>query len=176
MSNPFLGIITDEFKQTFADMINAMLAEDGVTVPCQLIYPNTLWVKCPNCVINPVTGKSSGVYNGTGPIPFTKAPCPVCYGEGKKPDENTETIYMAIIWNYRKWLPTAIPIPTPEGYIQSICHINLLPKLKRADSIIVNTNISEHVKHRFIREGEPNPAGDCFQKDVFITTMWKRAG
>ncbi len=155
-------------------MMNALLADDGATVPCRLIYPQTKWTICPNCKINPVTGKSSGEYNGTGPKPFTKAPCPVCQGEGKSSVPETEDIYLMVIWDYKKWFPIGFNLQTPEGYVQTVSNITTMPKLKRAEKIILNTNIEEYVRHSFSREGEPNPCGCCVSDDVFIITMWKR--
>jgi hypothetical protein len=176
MANPFSGLINSQLKSIFSNVMNAFLAEDGATVPCRLIYPETKLVICPNCEINPVTGKSSGVYKTGGPKPFTKGPCPVCQGLGKKAEEVDETVYLCVIWDYKKWLPMPFPIHTPEGYVQTLSNLTLLPKIKRAKEIVLNSNIEEYVVHRFTRDGEPNPCGCCVGDETFIVTMWKRVG
>ena len=59
MANPFSGIITSDFKTLFTNMIDALLEDAALTVPCQLTYEGTKWTLCPNCLLSPVTSKSS---------------------------------------------------------------------------------------------------------------------
>ena len=39
--------------------------------------------QCPNCVFDQTNGNGSGVYNTTGPQPFSGGTCPVCSNIGK---------------------------------------------------------------------------------------------
>lgn len=174
--NPFSKIITSRLKKTFSQAMDALLGDEGTTVPCRLVYGGTSFTICPNCIINNVTKKSSGTYKDGGPTPFTQGLCPVCYGEGKKENTSTEDIYLMVVWNYKKWLPMAAKIATPEGYIQTVSKEESLPKLKRAKEIIVNTKVEDYVRHRFVREGEPQPCGCCLGEETVILTLWKRAG
>lgn len=176
MANPFSGIITSDLKLLFNNMIGALLEDDALTRPCQFIYGITKYTQCNNCVYNAATGKSSGTYLAGGPIPFYSGKCPVCAGEGKIAVTTEEDdIYLAVIYNHKKWLPMkGSSVLTPEDYIQTICAIDLLPKIKRAKEIIVNTDLVSYVRQRYILEGEPQPIG--FGSDDFLVTMWKRAG
>lgn len=174
--NPFSKIITQQFKDTYSSMINAMLEDEAMTTPCRLIYESSKTEICPNCNINPVSGKSSGVYNGSGPISFIQGKCPVCLGEGKKILRPTEDLYLLAIWDMKKFWPSNLNIQTGEVYVQTMCNISLMPKLKRAREIIVNTRIEDYVRHTFIRANEPELCGCCLNStDAFIFTNWRRS-
>jgi hypothetical protein len=170
----FDGIISDDLKTLFRDAIDALIRSDGLSLPCRLVYSGTKFTDCPNCVYNSITGKSNNTYTPGGPIPFYHGTCPYCAGLGRVAVEATDTpVYLLVIWDYKKWLPMAVPVESPEGMIQTICSKDLLPSIKKAKEIIVDTNIEKFVRHRFIREGEPNPAG--FGSSDYIVTLWKRA-
>ncbi len=173
MSNPFSGIISSDLKLLYTNMIDALLEDEALTLPCRFVYSGTKFIKCPNCQYNSQTGKSNNIYLSGGPIAFTKGVCPYCTGEGKVPDEDTsESNNLAIIWDYRKFIPIAQPIKVVEGTIQTICNISLIAKLKKVKELIVDTNIEKYVRHRFMRDSEPTPAG--FGSDNYIITLWKR--
>lgn len=175
-TNPFSGIISTDFKLVFKNMITALLEDAALTLPCQFIYGVTKYTSCTNCVYNAATGKSSNIYLSGGAVPFNHGTCPVCNGEGKLSVTTTENdIYMAIIYDHKKWLPMkGTGVLTPENYMQSISSITLLPKIMKVKEIIVNTDIDDYVKQRFILNGQPQPAG--LGADDFVVTMWKRSG
>lgn len=173
--NPFSKLVTPLFKKTFSNAINALLEEGGATVPCKLIYSSGKYELCPNCLINPVTGKSNGVYNGSGPNPFTNNKCPYCLGIGKKELIEDETIYLMVVWDSKKWMQMASTIQTPEGGVQTFCNIDKMPQIKRAKEIYINTDIDDYVHARYIRNGEPEPVGCCIGDEAFMVTMWKKA-
>lgn len=175
MANPFSGIITSQLKKVFSNAVKALLASDGITVPCRLIYPGVITL-CPNCEINPVNNKSKGIYKSGGPVPFNNGVCPHCAGEGKKETPSVEVIYLCLSWDYKDWKKLGFNLETPEGHCLSLCNIDLMPKIKRAKEIILNTNDEEYVKRRFTRVGEPNPCGCCVGDTTFIATLWKVAG
>lgn len=173
--NPFSGIITTELKTLFSNMIDALLESTALTLPCEFIYGITKWETCPNCNFNVSLGKSSNTYKSGGPIYFDHGICPVCKGEGRKEIPSTESdIYMAIIYDHKKWLPMNFTPSSPETSIQTISSIELMPKIKRAKEIIVNTDIEAYVRQRYVIDGEPQPYG--FGNDLYIATIWKRSG
>lgn len=174
-ANPFTGLITPELKQLFSDGMNYLFSEEGATTPCRLIYATSSKVVCPNCNLNPVTGKSGGVYNGTGPTPFSNTRCPVCNGQGIKEVPVTEVIYMMVIWDVKKFSPPII-IEGDDVYVQTWCNISLMPKLKRTKEIVVNTRVEDYVRHTFSKASEPQLCGCCISEDAFISTLWKRSG
>lgn len=172
----FTGIITSEHKTLFTDMIDALLEDTALTVPCKLIYGNTKFTECDNCILDVLSKKSANIYRVGGPIPFTSGqPCPRCDSVGFIPVESfDEDVYMGVIWDYKKWIGFDSRIRSPEGLVQTLTKITLLPKIKRAKEVIFNTDIEGYKHHRFIREGEPTPLG--WGNDSYIITMWKNAG
>lgn len=173
MSNPFSGIITPALKKLYTNAVNAMLASDGMTVLCTLVYPSKI-ESCPNCEINPATKRSAGIYKSGGPLPFDGGLCGYCSGEGKKETPQTEPVYLLIVWDYKEWMKAGFHVQNPAGYAMSLSNIDLLPKIKRAKEIILKSDIEVYTRHRFAREGEPNPLGCCVGDEAFIATLWKR--
>lgn len=167
--NFFKGLITKEFKQLHADAITEVV--EGCAVPCQLIYGQTLFTNCPNCIYDPVGNKSSNRYLSGGPQPFNGV-CPVCFGQGKIPDEQTTDICLCVIYDYKSWYPTPVEVNSPLGYIQTLSKLETMDDLKEAKEVIANTNLNSYVRSRFERYGEPQPCG--FGQATIIVTMWKR--
>jgi len=172
LSNPFSGIITSDFKEIFTNMIDALLEDEALTVPCRLIYEGTKFTLCPNCIVSPITGRSAGLYNGSGPHSFTTGSCPVCNGVGRINDQQTEDLYLCVLWNYKDWIGD-IAVNTPDGYVQTISKIDTLDSIKRANKILINTDLQTYVKHYFTRSGEPTPVG--LGSDAYIFTMWRKS-
>ena len=175
MSNPFAGLITAQFKEAFNNAIDALLEDSALTVPCQLIFTNTSFTDCPNCLYDSMSGRSSNIYNSTGPIPFANGNCPYCHGIGTTATDNTKPIHLMVIWNYRDWIGwNGIPdnSMTPFGQVQTLSKLSTLSDIKSAQEIILDTDIQRYVKHRFQRAGEPNPVG--LGADSYIATIWKR--
>ena len=172
-TNPFSDIITSSLKNTFDDGVQAMLATTGLTVPCRLSFGVTKYTLCDNCIYDPIGKRSANRYLTGGPVSFTdRQICPVCAGVGRIEKDSTEAIDLMVIWDMKSWIDIGVNVNTPEGYMQTISHIDTLPKIKKAKDITVNTNIEKYVKHKYIRHGEPAPAG--LGRDSFLVTMWKR--
>ena len=170
MTNPFSGIITTAFKDTFANMIDSLLEDSALTVPCRLIYTGTKFTLCPNCLFSSITGRSANIYNGTGPVNFSHSTCPVCNGIGRLPVESTEDIYLAVIRDYKSWLSN-VAVDNPEAYVQTISKTTTLDQIKRANQAVLDTNIENYDKNLFTRYGEPMPVGFA---EEYIFTMWKK--
>lgn len=48
------------------------------------IKPQVRTIPCDNCILDPITRRSMGVYKKNGPTPFNGRVCPECKGSGKK--------------------------------------------------------------------------------------------
>jgi hypothetical protein len=170
----FENIISAEFKQIFNDAITSIIAENALAVPCILRYASNQLSLCNNCVFDSVANRSSNIYNGTGPAYFPEySICPVCNGKGMTETDSTESVHLGVIFDSKyfiNWNSKTINIP--DGAVQTICKVELLPKIKNANSIIFDTNLSDYGKYEYIRDGEPNPCG--LGDHHFITTMWKK--
>ena len=57
---------------------------DTLGKTCQLVYPPKR-TQCPNCFLDPRSGRSTNRYRSGGPVPFpNNTICPWCAGEGRK--------------------------------------------------------------------------------------------
>jgi len=179
-SNPFAGILNSELKTIFKLAIDALLLCDGCSVPCRLTFSTPVYEACTNCANqNPSIGKkhTNISKSGAGVPLYASNQCSVCNGTSLVATEVSETLYMIPLWDYKQWFKTGlsaglINARNPEGYVQTFSKIELLPKIKKAKEIRIDTNIEEYVKHDFERFGEPEPLG--FGESSYIVTIWKR--
>lgn len=171
MPNYFDGILNDSIITHARNMIAEVIR--AWNVPCQIIYGITRYDDCPNCVYDPIGGKSSNRYTAGGPMPFSFGNCPMCAGLGKIPNEETDTINLAPIYDYKSWYPTINSnIESPYGFVQTMSLWDTRDVLIRAKEVIINTDVNSTTRARFERYGEPEPCG--FGANDFIITMWKR--
>lgn len=171
-SSPFDTIISAEFKKTFNQAIDALLMDNALTVPCTLVYSGTEnTTYCNNCKYDPISKLSSSLYNGTGPVPFAdNTICPVCVGLGMKNSDASEILYLAVIFDGKYFIniTSSSTVNIVDGMVQTICHSSLLPKIRNANSIIIDNNISKYGKYSYQRAGDPIPAG--FGDNNYIIT------
>ena len=166
----FTGLISDEFKQLHIDMITEVIR--GSSVSCTIIFGGTKFTDCENCIYDVVGKKSSNQYQSGGPIPFTTGICPFCSGIGRIPDEQTETISLCPIYDYKSWIPMNVSIESPMGFMQTLSLFSTYSTLVRAKEIIVDSSITNVVRSRFQRYGEPQPCG--LGSSSFVSVMWER--
>jgi len=170
----FAGIITPAHKQTFKDMINALLEDTALTVPCKFVYENTKLQDCPNCLYDSITRRSSNQYQAGGPIFFIDGQiCPYCAGVGSLSFTNEEIIYLGIIKPaFFNMVPLDLEsVNFVDGKIQSLCNIEYYAKIKNASYIIVDTNLSDLSLNKYIRYRDPMPMG--YGDNSFIVTTWQ---
>lgn len=177
MDNVFKSLMTPELKQIYKDGIDAILDQQGLTVPCLIKYVGAAAPShCNNCVYDPISGMSSNMYNGTGPSFFPDGSvCPVCMGNGVISGNNTasEKVYLAVIFDSKYWLNwSSKTVNIPDGMVQVLCKIELLPKIRNASELVINTDISQYGNYAYERAGDPEPAG-LYSHD-YIISMWKR--
>ena len=180
----FDGIITDEFKALHKDAIDALLEDDALTVACRLYYGDTLWTDCSNCDFDAIHGRSSNRYTAGGPVPFPNGQvCPYCSGRGRTEVEQTEEVYLMVLWEMKDWLRTGVlgslvraaAANTEDSYAQTLSKWSTTyDKLKRTKEIILDTSVETSVALRFVRMGEPQPCG--LGASNYAVTMWRRTG
>jgi hypothetical protein len=176
MTNPFNGIISQDLKKTFNNAIDSLLETNALSLPCKIIYDNLINnIHCNNCIFDNISLLSSNIFNGSGPNPFADGSvCPVCLGTGfLKNGTSEETIHLAFIFDSKYFLNlNSRTINVPDGYIQSLCNINLLTKLKNAKEIIFDTNLSNLAYFKYERASDPEPLG--FGDNRYIIILWKK--
>lgn len=168
-----MTLITPELKNLYKTMIDSLLAENALSLPCTLIYENSGKDECPNCEIDPMSGRSSNAYKSGGPIQFLNGQiCPVCNGDGYTFDSKEENINLLVLFQYKYWINFNSNINSPDGMIQTICGTDLLPKVKAANRLIVDTNLTGLTRNYFVRFSDPEPAG--LGDTGYIFTFWKK--
>jgi len=171
-TNPFDGIISDDLKLLYSNSIEALI--NGLATPCRIFYPSTKFEAC-DCQSSPIGNKASNRGISGAPMPFNKVSgCVYCQGSGKKPVETTENLNLAIIWNYKKFIPIGYDIKIPDGLIQSLSKLSsTLVPITKAQYILIATDIANYGPNKFVLEGKPVPVG--FGDQSFLVCFWKRA-
>lgn len=148
---------------------------DGPTgQECQLIYPITKNSVCPNCLYSPRQRRSSNIYKTGGPVPFENhTTCPWCGGEGRSSREIKESIRLRVYWTQKEWSIFG-PVENPESYAMVIGYMHNLPKVEKADRILLNKEVSPYRKWIFERKGEAIPWG--LAQDRYFAQMLRRSG
>lgn len=178
MSNPFSGIITSEMKTLFTNMIDSLLEATALTLPCKLVYGGTKITICPNCVYDPLSGKSSSRYKTGGLVEFNNGQiCPVCSGVGKISTDTSETLYLMVIYNSLEWTKLAgknNTAQTGESYTLTFSAISTYPNLQQAQHIEIDTSISDVVTNKYIRVGDLEIYG--FGASSYVMGKWHKIG
>ena len=147
---------------------------DGLGKICELIYPPKT-TECPNCYYDPRTRRSNNIYKSGGPKPFeNNTICPWCGGVGRSVASVAEQITLRIYWNPSEWSVVGSTIQNPEGVAQVIGYITDLPKLERAQEIMLNKGVDGIRKYRCQREGEATPWG--FRQNRYFSQFLRRIG
>ena len=157
----------DKYNEICDDFINLNFGQT-----CRLLYPPKR-TACENCVYDTITQRSSGVYKNGGPVSFSFGICPWCDGVGFKETENTDDIKMRVYWERRSWIKINIPINIPDGMIQTIGFMTDVPKIKQAQVVIINPNLSGIQTWSYTLSADPVPHGLGPSKRYFIA-YWKR--
>jgi hypothetical protein len=153
--------------------IDSILAYQGLSSECKLNFGVTKRDLCPNCIYDVNLKKSSGKFKTGGPISFTTGMvCPYCHGIGFLGDEVSETIYMAIIWNYKEWITTPDNIENPNGFIQAIGKRSNLAAIRRAKDMSIVYPFSDSYYPKFQLFSEPTPCG--LGDNNYIVSVWKK--
>lgn len=171
----FNNLITDEFKKIFKDSIDTILAPNSLSVPCTLRYENTKRDLCYNCEFDPASQRSSNRHKSGGPIYFARETiCPVCNGFGYIDKSSNETIYLAIIFDSKYWLNwDSKTMRIPDGMVQSLSKIELLPKIKNCKDMIMDTDLANYDNYIYRLAGDPQPVG--LGSNDYIISMWQKS-
>ena len=177
MNNPFLGIINQDLKNTFNNAIDALIAENSLSVPCKIRYNSakTQRVLCNNCIFDTISLLSSNRFNDTGPQPFAENTiCPVCLGRGTIDSlNNEEIIHLAVIFDSKYFINyNSKAVNIPAGSVQTLSKIDTISKLRNADEIIFDTKIENYGLYAYQRASDPEPCG--FSDHRYIITLWSR--
>ena len=137
---------------------NCMMTDLGID--CKLIYPAVKGEQCNNCITMVSGGSTQNHYRNGGPRPFHMSNCPLCGGAGFKSSESpVEELKLRINYNPKTWLKVNVPIEIPDGSIQVIGDLGDMPKIKKAEEIIINQDTVGMQEEKYALGGEPVPHG-----------------
>lgn len=154
--------------------IDLLLSSTGLTTLCQFNYGVTNLELCPNCIYDVNLKKSAGKYKNGGPVPFALGKiCPYCNGSGSYGIVKSDTGYLGVIWDYKKWINPPPLIDNPEGYIQTICGKEYLSRIRQCKDLVIFYH-KNNANPIFQLHGEPTPAG--LGDNNYLFTMWKKIG
>jgi hypothetical protein len=175
MTNIFSNIINADFKNLYNQAIDAILADNSLTVPCSVFYDTPNDSFCNNCLFDPINNRSLNIYNSTGPAPFPEnSICSICNGYGKIEESKSEIIYLAVIFDSKYWLNWDYKaVKIQDGMVQTLCKIELLPKIRNAQYMTMDTNIQSYTSYTYSLAGDPTPCG--LGNNKYIISMWSRA-
>lgn len=165
-----MNIITQSFKNLFNTAIDSLLAENALTVLCELKFNNSNTELCNNCHYDSISKVSSGRYNNSGPYPFSAGSvCPTCLGIGRlQNNSKIEKLYLAVILDSKYFLNISNKvINIPDSAIQTICSSKELHLIKNCNELI----ISEYPTKMYERFAEPTVCG--LGNLDYIITFWK---
>lgn len=156
-------------QQAVTDLINN-LGKD-----CTLYYPARPY-PCSNCLPGPGNRPSVRWRTG-GPMPFQDGTlCPMCNGKNQLFEEKTEVITMLCAWTPKEWFLKPPPnVRVPDNQIQTKGFIADMPKVLKADSMVVEAAVGPYKHYRFKLSGEPIDPSNIVQGQFFVAT-WDRAG
>jgi hypothetical protein len=158
-------------QSIYNQQMDLLLSSTGLTTKCELNFGTTKKEVCPNCIYDPGLKKSSNKYKNGGPIPFTLGQlCPYCYGVGWSGEEKSETVYLAVISDSKKWINPPINIAIADNMIQTICKRDLYYSIKQCKdmTVIFNEN-GDNPNYNLYADPTPAGLGD----NNYILAMWK---
>lgn len=105
------NFVTEEQIQLYKTFVEGIREDLGREVTIHL--PGSK-IACPNCLIDPINKKSTGIYSPRnpypagfpGPTPFTGGVCPICNATGQYTTETTKIVKCLIRWlkaDEREW-------------------------------------------------------------------------
>ncbi len=158
------------FFQQYFETVDSFLTSEFTSYLCELYYSPKI-ISCTNCVFS---GRgATNVYLTGGPVPFSFGNCPVCNGKGSKEEVVTDSIRLRIYWSRNNWIKGfkdgTKPFEYPEGTIQILGRMTEVPKIIKANKIIVNSTKQEYRKWEYKLDSEPFKHG--FGNQYFVAFL-----
>lgn len=163
------NLIPQQVFDKYYEITDSLNNELGVN--CTL-YFIPAQIPCDNCENNPVTGKSTGIYKSGGPISFSGTFCPRCNGEGFYTTEESEVIKMRCYFDRNSWLKAGLNFIASDTSAITYGFIEDLPKIRKANSVILNSDQSAYNATRYSLLGEPVLHG--FKKNKYFIATWRQ--
>lgn len=168
-----MNIITTELKNLYKSFIDELLRSGSLSLPCQLIYEGSVFTECSNCYLDPLSHKSSNRYKSGGPLVFSDGQiCPYCRGLGGTFTQESDTIPLLVLFDYKYWINFNSKVHSPDGQVQTISKLEDYSKIKNCNKIIIDTTIQNYTESYYQRNSEPEPCG--LGESSYFFTYWKK--
>jgi hypothetical protein len=141
---------------------------------CTLYYPAKP-TECDNCILDPRTRRSTNQYKAGGPIPFQDhTVCPRCGGSGRNTLKPTEIVYLRVYWEPKDWIDIGVKFDVASGICMTIGYMTDLPKIEKAERILLNSDVKPLRRYFCKRAGEAVPHG--FRQNRYFIQYMERTG
>lgn len=141
---------------------------------CMLVYPPR-WVECANCVPG-LGGQPSNRWKTGGPLPFPAGSvCPLCGGQGRRAEEETELVHVSCEWNPREFqfLFPNVNVRAPFSTLKTKSFLSLAPKLSRCDHLRMQVPVDGITLRKFQLASQPGDVSSIVQ-DRYCVAYWKQ--
>lgn len=171
MSNPFNGIISDELKTQYRNMILEVIR--GFAVNCRFYYPITRFDPCTTCA-NAITNTNPnsflGFNHGFGQV---NKNCNVCAGSGKVGVVTYDDLSIPVIWDQKQFKNLGGNFAfASDGEVQTLSDISTSIKIiKICQYAIFDIDTEYANKGQYQRSKEPQIIGFGGNSN-FILTSW----
>lgn len=172
--------INSTVRQLYQDGVDTLLAAPpvGLGRPCRIVLDGAR-TPCPNCKFDAQAGRSADLYNGSGPIRFTRPPCPVCGGTGYDPATLTRTEERVFLIK-RNVKPSAVLPPGTLTRPRSIARIKGfatdMPLVIQMKYIVLDYANAVYSDERYVRLDEPTNQGSIVPGRYFTAHLQRFEG
>jgi hypothetical protein len=153
--------IPSGLQTVYNEYADSLIESPMVGEPCTLEYP-ALKTACSNCLPGPL-GAGGNVFRTGGPAPFSFGSCPICQGSGFKEQLTTEEVrlrvYLSTNESRQKYNQVIASLNITDYEAQIIGYMKDLPKIRRANAIILINEQLGNVKIRTKIVSDPTPWG-----------------
>ena len=150
-----MSLITSALKNLHKQLIDEVV--EGCAVPCTFVFGGCERV----CACSETPQLAS-------PNNF----CSVCNGTGKILVEETECIQLPVTFNAKEFKSMAgRSLQVNEGYAETMCSIELVPKIRSAQYVILDSCNDCYMNNRYKRFSSPEPCG--LADKHYVLTVWE---
>ena len=129
-----------------------------------------------NCIFDPVNNRSANRPLSGAPVPFAPGgTCPLCSGRGVQEVAVTEDITLKVNWEFKKFVapPGDLKVRVPHSVVEVKSFLSDVPKLLKAQYLIVNLPIAPYLRQEFVLMGEPGDPSSMVP-GRYAVSYWQR--
>lgn len=162
-NNNTFSVFTDQFFAQFDTAINTLIADNGCSVPCTLVFGNCTFIECTNC--------TNGIYNPDGAVPFANGQlCPLCLGKPHTTVREEECFNFAVTFESRGFRSSRAR--DPQVMAETFCRVEFYERIRACEYAILDNCNECRWGDRYKPMGLPEPCGLKFKN--YILTAWEK--